>query len=102
MNDKVKSTAAMIGGIGAGIGTGALLMYLFDPERGRTRRALIRDKAVGTSNNIKKSVTRTASDLKNRAQGAIHEAGSLLTSVSSEVQKAGSDVRKKALQEAKA
>lgn len=30
----------------AGAGIGALGMYLFDPDRGKRRRTLVRDKAV--------------------------------------------------------
>ncbi len=30
----------------SGIGVGAALMYVLDPDRGRRRRALARDKAV--------------------------------------------------------
>ena len=37
-----KPAAALLGGIGIG----AALMYLLDPDRGRRRRALVRDKAV--------------------------------------------------------
>ena len=46
----------MLGALGAG----AALMYLFDPDRGRTRRALMRDKAVGLSNDAKDALERTS------------------------------------------
>lgn len=57
-----------------GIGTGALLMYLFDPNGGRRRRALVRDKAVGISNDVKDAITSKSADLRNRAKGVLHEA----------------------------
>ena len=61
----------------AGAGTGALLMYLFDPKAGNQRRAQIRDKAVGLSNDAKDALNKTATDLSNRAQGLMHNAKSL-------------------------
>lgn len=62
-----------------GIGIGAALMYLFDPNGGRRRRALIRDKAVGLSNDATEAVGSKARDLRNRAKGVIHEAKSLVS-----------------------
>jgi hypothetical protein len=62
----------------AGLGIGALLMYLFDPKGGGRRRALIRDKAVGLSNDIGDMVSAKSRDLSNRAKGVIHEAKSMI------------------------
>ena len=62
----------------AGAGIGALLMYLFDPKGGGRRRALIRDKAVGVSHDIRDKVSAKRRDLSNRAKGLIHEAKSIL------------------------
>ena len=59
-----------------GIGVGAALMYLFDPKGGNRRRALIRDKAVGLTNDAKQAISGKAEDLSNRAKGLIHEAKS--------------------------
>ena len=33
-----------------GVGLGAALMYIFDPDRGKRRRALIRDKVEAAGN----------------------------------------------------
>src|SRR4026207_453832 len=66
-----------------GAGTGALLMYLFDPKAGDQRRAQIRDKAVGLSNDAKDAFNKTATDLSNRAQGVLHNAKSLAGSQTS-------------------
>lgn len=49
-------------------------MYLLDPDRGRRRRALLRDKAKGLSNDALKAASRKSHDLRNRAQGLLHEA----------------------------
>lgn len=61
-----------------GMAAGAALMYFFDPDMGRRRRALLRDKAVGTANDLGEAATGAARDLRNRAQGVVAEAGSAL------------------------
>ena len=63
---------------------GAAVMYIFDPDRGGRRRALIRDKAVGLSNDAKDAIDKKSTDLRNRAQGLIHEAKSKLPSGNAE------------------
>lgn len=60
------------------IGIGAFLMYLFDPRSGNRRRALIRDKAVGISNDIQETLDKRSRDLSNRAKGLMHEAKSAI------------------------
>ena len=62
-----------------GIGVGAALMYIFDPDDGRRRRALIRDKAVGLSNDAKRVIDKRSRDISNRAQGLVHDARSLIS-----------------------
>jgi hypothetical protein len=59
-----------------GLGVGAALMYLFDPERGNRRRALRRDKAVRLNKHTQRAVTGKVEDLKNRTKGMLHEAKS--------------------------
>ena len=63
---------AVIGAAAAG----AALMYVFDPDEGGRRRALIKDKAVGLSNDAKDAIGKKSQDLRNRAQGLLHEAKS--------------------------
>lgn len=62
---------------GAALGAGA--MYLFDPSRGRTRRARIRDKAVHMWNEAGDAVESKTRDLANRTQGIIHDAATVLS-----------------------
>ena len=62
---------------GAAIGAG--FMYLFDPSRGRSRRARIRDGAVRVWNDAGDAVEGKARDLGNRAQGLLHDASAVLT-----------------------
>lgn len=64
----------------SGVGLGALIMYLFDPQGGNRRRAVIRDKAVGLSNDAKEAISGRAEDLSNRAKGLMHEARSAFSS----------------------
>lgn len=63
---------ALLGGLGAG----AALMFLFDPERGNRRRALIKDKAVSLNRRTQRAVTGKVEDLRNRTKGMLHEAKS--------------------------
>jgi uncharacterized membrane protein len=57
----------------AGVG----LMYLFDPERGRRRRALLRDKLAGGLDAAKDAAGVTGRDLRNRARGVAARARAL-------------------------
>jgi gas vesicle protein len=57
----------------AGLGVGAAVMYLFDPEGGNRRRALIRDKAVRLNRQTREAIDGTMKDLSNRAKGTMHE-----------------------------
>ena len=56
-----------------GLGLGAGVMFLLDPDRGKRRRALIRDQAVHLSHTSKDTLEKTARDLRNRATGVIAE-----------------------------
>jgi osmotically-inducible protein OsmY len=60
-----------------GLGLGAALMYLFDPDRGRRRRALIRDKAEGAANKAGDYAGKMSRDLRNRAYGLVTETKSM-------------------------
>jgi hypothetical protein len=57
--------AALLGGIGLG----AALMYLLDPDRGARRRALARDKAVHFGRVAGERLGARSRDLRNRARG---------------------------------
>jgi uncharacterized membrane protein len=69
MNDGAKILC--VAGLGAG------LMYLFDPDRGRRRRALLRDKAVHVWHEVGQALDKTARDVANRTRGLIAETESL-------------------------
>lgn len=60
----------------AGLGTGAVLMYLLDPDRGNRRRSLIRDKVVKLNRQTQHAVSGKVKDMSNRAKGLLHEAKS--------------------------
>lgn len=53
----------------AGVGVGAVLAYVFDPDRGARRRALVRDKAVRGARLSRRALDATICDLSNRARG---------------------------------
>jgi len=60
-----------------GLGLGAALMYIFDPDRGKRRRALIRDKFEAASNKTNDLAGKMSRDLRNRAYGLAAETKSL-------------------------
>lgn len=57
----------------AGLGLGAGLMYMLDPDRGNRRRALVRDQAVRATRKTRDMAGKTARDLRNRATGIVAE-----------------------------
>lgn len=54
---------------GAGLGLGTGLMFLLDPDRGKRRRAMLRDKCVWSARKTSDAAQITARDIRNRAQG---------------------------------
>jgi uncharacterized membrane protein len=56
-----------------GMVIGAGLMYLLDPDRGRRRRAMVRDQMVSSWNELDNVVDTAGRDLKNRARGVLAE-----------------------------
>lgn len=53
---------------------GAAVMYLLDPDSGRRRRAVVRDKAYSSAHRAGKMVANKGKHLRNRAQGMVHDA----------------------------
>lgn len=74
MNGRINKALAILGGVGAG----AAAMYFLDPDRGRRRRALVRDKMVGLSHDAQKAVVGHARHLRNRTIGLAHDAKELV------------------------
>jgi gas vesicle protein len=70
---------ALAAAIGAGVG--ALAMFIFDPDNGRRRRALARDKMVHYGKEAVDAVESAARDLRNRAQGVAAEARGAVSNV---------------------
>ena len=60
-----------------GLGLGAALMYVFDPDRGKGRRAAIRDKVDSAAHQIGDAAEKMGRDISNRAQGVMAETKSL-------------------------
>ena len=65
---------------GAGLGVGTGLMFLLDPDRGKRRRALLRDKCVWAARKTGEGFGVTARDLRNRTQGLMTEVQSRFSS----------------------
>lgn len=68
----------LIGAIGLGVGAG--LMYMLDPDRGRRRRAIVRDKTVHLVNETEDRLEHAAAHLANRARGTFAEVKSRFSS----------------------
>lgn len=64
-------------GLIRGLGLGAGLMYLFDPDTGRRRRALLRDQYTHMCNALEDFMGKAMRDLSNRANGVIAELSTL-------------------------
>ena len=60
------------------LGLGALTMYLLDPDRGRRRRGMLRDKTVRLGHDVKDAIGPAARDVANRAQGLAASARQLV------------------------
>ena len=54
--------------------TGASAAYFFDPDRGRRRRALLRDRFRSSTRRMQRECGRTWRDVMNRTEGYLHEA----------------------------
>lgn len=62
-----------------GAALGGTAMYLLDPDRGRRRRALLRDQAVKANSNIQDVLDAGGRDLANRGSGVTGRLRSLFT-----------------------
>ena len=60
---------------GCGLGLGAGLVYFLDPDRGRRRRVLLRDKTLHFAGEAREVLGKRGRDLGNRARGLAAEAG---------------------------
>src|SRR5215213_11880177 len=65
---------------GAGLGLGTGLMFLLDPDRGRRRRALLRDKGAWAARKTGECWEVTTRDLRNRTQGIVSDIQSRFSS----------------------
>lgn len=79
----MNKVTALIGGLGLGAG----LMYMLDPDRGKRRRADVGNKVRHLANKTDDAIGKTSRDFANRVSGIVAEGESLFTcgSVSDEV-----------------
>jgi hypothetical protein len=71
----LRTGLAVVGAAGAG----AALMYFLDPQRGRRRRVLARDKLNRITHKTTGTMGATSRDLRNRALGIVAETRSLVS-----------------------
>ena len=64
-------------GVLLSVAAGATAAYMLDPDRGRTRRALARDRAVAATNKMSDAFDGKSRHWSNIARGYIAEARSL-------------------------
>jgi osmotically-inducible protein OsmY len=64
--DSAIRTGAMLLG---GLGLGAALMYVLDPERGKRRRGIVRDRALSVARKAGDRIDARSRDWRNRARG---------------------------------
>ena len=70
----LRNNRALLTGLGLGVG----LMYFMDPERGRRRRALVRDKVAHTTRVSSNALGAVGLDLSHRAAGLFARARGVL------------------------
>ena len=70
----LRNNRALLTGLGLGVG----LMYFMDPERGRRRRALVRDKVAHTTRVSSNALGAVGLDLSHRAAGLFARARAVL------------------------
>jgi len=63
----------------SGLVLGALTMFLLDPDKGRRRRALARDKIYSAGVKTRKRIDAKSRDLTNRAKGLRAEARHMMS-----------------------
>lgn len=63
--------------LASAVGMGAGLMYLFDPDRGKRRRALLRNEAVHISRIANDAAGKTRRDIRNHLRGAFAKLASV-------------------------
>lgn len=64
-----------LAGLATGIGLGASIMYLLDPDRGNRRRAQVKDQMLASARDAAQGARSQVSDLRNRSKGKVHEWG---------------------------
>jgi gas vesicle protein len=64
-------------GVIVSLAVGAAAAYMLDPDRGRTRRAIARDKAVAATSRMNDALEGKSRHWSNRARGYLAEARGL-------------------------
>jgi gas vesicle protein len=83
-------------GVIVSVAVGAAAAYMLDPDRGRTRRAVARDKAIAATNRMNDALEGKSRHWSNLARGVLAEARSLLERGRREAQDAAARIQKPA------
>jgi gas vesicle protein len=83
-------------GVIVSVAVGAAAAYMLDPDRGRTRRAVARDKAIAATNRMNDALEGKSRHWSNLARGVLAEARSLLERGRREAQDAATRIQKPA------
>lgn len=63
--------ASLVGALAAGAGAGIAIAYLFDPQEGRRRRHVLRDRVLAALRRREREAERQARYMASKAQGAV-------------------------------
>lgn len=72
--------SAMLLLLTGGIGVGAALMYILDPEQGNRRRKQVREKIADSSSQASKTISETSRSIRDRTEGLVAEAQNMIAS----------------------
>jgi len=82
-------SSLLAGGLVAGFAGGLAAMFLFDPVKGRSRRAELGQRLSALRHDLERVAEGRGKDLRNRAAGTAHELGLPGTPPTNEARRAG-------------
>jgi gas vesicle protein len=80
---RLNDIAVVAAAAAVGASVGALVMFMFDPDSGRRRRTVARDKVIHYGHEAADALASAARDLRNRAKGVAAETRGTVSNVMS-------------------